>query len=189
MDKSAARDDLAVVDRILHAADRTFHVPPLIFITWGLYGTIVNGAQQAAVSGLSVPSGQSFHLPMMLLAIGITVWAAGRGDAERETLVDSHAGTTFCVAFGVILLLNLTSQHTVIPGRAMSLFWSGGMSIALLTVGFQSSRLLLGGGVALLAASALAGLAPAWFHGTLAMGWFAGMVVPGIVSWSRRAHG
>lgn len=189
MDKSAARDDLAVVDRILHAADRTFHVPPLIFITWGLYGTIVNGAQQAAVSGLSVPSGQSFHLPMMLLAIGITVWAAGRGDAERETLVDSHAGTTFCVAFGVILLLNLTSQHTVLPGRAMSLFWSGGMSIALLTVGFQSSRLLLGGGVALLAASALAGLAPGWFHGTLAMGWIAGMVVPGIVSWSRRAHG
>lgn len=106
MDESAARDDLAVVDRILHAADRTFHVPPLIFITWGLYGTIVNGVHQAAASGFSVPPDPAFHLPMMLLA-----------------------------------------------------------------------------------ASALAGLAPTWLHGTLATGWFAGMVVPGIVSWGRRAHG
>ena len=28
MDKSTARDDLAVVDRILRTADRTLHIPP-----------------------------------------------------------------------------------------------------------------------------------------------------------------
>ena len=189
MDKPAARDDLAVVDRILQMADRTLHIPPLILITWGLCGVIIAGAHQARVSGFPTPPDQLFHLPLMLLAIGTTVWAASRHDAERETHVDSQAGTTFGVVFGVVLLLNLTAQHTVIPARAMALFWSGGLSIALLIVGLQSSRLLLAGGVALLAASALASFVPAWFHGMLALGWLAGMVVPGILLWSRRADG
>ncbi|MDE2880476.1 MAG: hypothetical protein OXP70_01345, partial [Acidobacteriota bacterium] len=72
---------------------------------------------------------------------------------------------------------------------AMSLFWAGGMSIALLVVGVQASRPLLMGGTALLAAAAFATLVPAWFHGTLALGWVAGLVVPAIMLWMRRAHG
>ena len=75
----------------------------------------------------------------MLLTIGVTVWAAGRQNGEHETLVDSHAGITFGVAFGVMLLLNLTAQHAVIPARAMALFWSVGF-IAMLTVAAAKSR-------------------------------------------------
>lgn len=93
------------------------------------------------------------------------------------------------MAFGVLLLLNLTAQHRVIPGDGMSLFWAGGMSIALLVVGLQASRPLLVGGIALLAAAALASFVPAWFHGTLVLGWVAGLVVPAIVLWVRRGRG
>ncbi len=188
MDKSTAHGDLALVDRIL-AADRSLHIPPLILLAWGLYGGVINGVQQAREAGLRVPPDSSFHLPLMLAAIGISVWAASRQADGRETAADSQAGVTFAAAFGVILLLNLTAQHSVIPARAMSLFWSGGLSIALLIVGLQASRPLLMGGVALLAASALAGFTPAWFHGTLALGWIAGMAVPAIVLWTRRVHG
>ena len=187
MNKTTAHDDLAVVDRILHAADRTLHIPPLILVTWGLCAATINGVHQGRALGFPVPSDPSFHVALMLLAIGITVWAASRQHAERETQVDSLAGITFGVALAVALLLNVTAQHTVIPARAMSLFWTGSISIALLVVGIQASRPLLAGGIALLAASALAGFVPGWFSGTLAFGWLAGLVVPGIVLWSRRA--
>ena len=189
MDTSTARSDLALVDRILQDVDRTLNMPPLILLAWGLFAAIINGVQQARVAGLPVPSDGSFQLPLMLLAIGVSVWAARRQDTGRETQVDSQAGITFGVAFAVLLLLSLTAQHTVIPARAMSLFWSGGLSIALLIVGLQASRPLLIGGIALLTASALAGFLPAWFHGALALGWIAGLVVPAIVLWVRRARG
>ena len=187
MNKSTAHDDLAVVDRILHAADRTLHIPPLILVTWGLCAAIINTVHQGRELGFRVPADASFHVILMLLAIGITAWAASRQKAQRETRVDAQAGVTFGVALGVALLLNLTAQHTVMPARAMSLFWTGSISIALLVVGIQASRPLMAGGLALLAASALAGFVPAWFSGTLALGWLAGLVVPGIVLWSRRA--
>ena len=189
MDKATARNDLALVDRILQAADRTLNIPPLILLTWGLFAAIVNGVQQARAAGLPVPADGSFHLPLMLLAIGISCWAGRRQDTGRETQVDSLAGITFGTAFGVLLLLNLTAQHRVIPGDAMALFWAGGMSIALLVVGLQASRPLLVGGIVVLAASALAGFVPAWFHGTLALGWIAGLVVPALVLWHRQRRG
>ena len=189
MDKATAHSDLALVDRILQTADRTLNMPPLILLTWGLFAAIVNGVQQVREAGLPVPPDGSFHLPLMLLAIGISVWAARRDDTGRETQVDAQAGITFGVAFGVVLLLNLTAQHTVIPEKAMTLFWSGGLSIALLTIGVQASRPLLAGGIALLAASAAAGFVPDWFHGMIALGWIFGLVAPAAVLWNRGRHG
>ena len=189
MDESTARSDLALVDRILQDVDRTLNMPPLVLLTWGLFAAVVNGVQQARALGLPVPSDGSFQLPLMLFAIVISVWAARRHDTGRETQIDSQAGITFGVAFGVLLLVNLTAQHRVIPGDAMSLFWAGGMSIALLVVGLQASRPLLLGGIALLAAAALASFVPAWFHGTLVLGWLAGLVVPATVLWVRRGRG
>ena len=187
MNESTARDDLAAVDRILRAADRTLHLPPLVLVAWGLCAAIINAVHQAGALGFPVPSDTSFHVPLMLVAIGVTVWTARRHDAERETRVDAQAAMTFGVALAVALLLNVTAQDTVIPATGMSLFWSGSISIALLVIGIQASRPLLAGGVALLAASALAGFVPSWFSGTLALGWLGGLVVPGIVLWRRRA--
>ena len=189
MDETTARHDLALVDRILRDVDRTLNMPPLILLAWGLFAAIVNGVQQARALGVPAPSDGSFQLPLMLLAIVISVWAARRHDTGRETRTDTQAGITFGAAFGVLLLVNLTAQHRVIPADAMSLFWAGGMSIALLAVGLQASRPLLLLGIALLAAAALASLVPAWFHGTLALGWVAGLVVPAVVLRTRRTHG
>ena len=187
MNQTTARDELAVVRRVLRVADRRLNIPPPILVTWGLFAAIVNAVHQGRALGFAVPSDSSFQLPLALVAIGITVWAVRRDRAERETLVDSHAGMTFGAALAVALVLNLTAQHTVIPVNAMALFWSGSISIALLVVGLQASRPLLAGGIALLGASALAGYVPGWFSGTLALGWLAGLVAPGIVLWYRRA--
>ena len=188
MNVMTARDHIASVDRILRTADRTLHLPPITLVIWGVFGMIVHGLYQARASGLTVPSDGLVHLPLILVAIGLTVWA-GRQSEERETLVDNHAGITFGVVIGVLLIVNFTAQHTVVPLKAMTLFWSAGFSIPLLVVGIQASRPLLCGGVALVAAIAIASFVPAWFDGVLALGWAAGLVAPGIVLLWGTSHG
>jgi hypothetical protein len=189
MDASQAREHLQWVDGILRNADRTLRMPPVTLIAWGLFGTIVNALHQARVSGVAVPRDEILHLPMMLAAIGVSVWAAGRDPVGRRTLVDSYAGTVFWVVFGVLMLVNVSAQGTVVPVRAMALFWSVGFSIALLIVGIQASRPLFGGGVALLAASVTACLMPGWFDGLIALGWAAGFIGPGVVLARQRSDG
>jgi hypothetical protein len=181
MDTAQARDHLRWVDSIVRVADRHLHMPPAALIAWGLFGTIVNAVQQARVSGLAVPEDRVLHLPLMLLALGVTIWGASRVPTGRRTLVDSYAGTVFTVVFGVLLIVNVTAQHTVVPPRAMGLFWGAGLSMAMLIVGLQASRPLLGGGLALLAASVAACLVPDWFEGLSALGWVVGLVVPGVI--------
>src|SRR6266508_6831681 len=188
MDASEARDHLQLVDGILRHADRTLHIPPSTIIAWGLFGTIVNVLHQARASGLSVPPDGWIHLPMMLLAISVSVWEARRRTEGRETLIDQYAGGVFCVVFIVLLLVNVTAQHTIVPAKAMALFWSAGFSMALLIVGIQASRVLLAGGAALVIASITAPLIPSWFDGILALGWASGFVGPGIVLALGRPH-
>lgn len=189
MDSTQARDHLQWVDGIVRVADRHLHLAPATLIAWGLFGMTVNAVQQARSSGLSVPDDQVFHLPLMLLAVGVSVWGARRVPVGRRTLVDSYAGTVFLVIFGVLLIVNLTAQNTVVPPRAMGLFWSVGISMAMLIVGLQTSRPLLGGGVALLAASVAACFVPGWFDGLSALGWVLGLIVPGVVLALDRSDG
>ena len=189
MDASESRDHLQLIDGILRAADRSLHMPPATLIAWGLFGAIVNGLHQATVSGFTVPGDQFLHLPMMAVAMGVSVWAAGRDTGGRRTLVDTQAGVVFSVVFGVLILVNVSAQHTVVPLRAMALFWSAGFSIALLVVGIQASRPLLGGGVAMVAASITASLVPSWFDGILALGWAIGLAGPGLALALEKSDG
>lgn len=189
MEASEAREHLQWVDSIVRAADTTLHMPPVTLIAWGLFGSIVNALHQARVSGLNVPPDQYLHLPMMLVAIGLSVWGAARTPVGRRTLSDSYAGVVFGVVFVVLMLVNVTAQHTVIPVRAMALFWAVGFSIALLVMGIQASRPLLWGGLALAAAGVTASLVPGWFDGILALGWAAGFVGPGIALIQGAPHG
>jgi hypothetical protein len=189
MDASQARDHLEWIDGILRTADRSLHFAPFSLIAWGFFGTTVNALHQASALGLAVPPDQAVHVPLMLVAIAVSVWDAGRTAAGRRTFIDSHASAVFVVVFGVLMLVNLTAQHTILSGRGMALFWSAGFSIALLIVGVQASLPLLLGGAALLVAITLATLVPGWFDGILALGWAAGFIGPGLVLMFRRSDG
>jgi hypothetical protein len=181
MDASEARDHLQWIDGIVRAADRSLHFPPATLIAWGLFGAIVNAVHQARASGIEVPSDGALQLPMMIAAIAVSVWAASRQPVGRKTLVDSHAGTVFSVVFAVLLAVNMAAQDTIVPLRAMALFWCVGFSIAMLVTGIQASRPLWVGGLIMVAAGIAASLAPAWFDGILALGWTLGFVGPGVV--------
>jgi hypothetical protein len=191
METTQAREHLQWVNGIVRVAERDLNLHPAMLIAWGLFGTLVNATHQARASGLAVPDDATFHLPLMLLALAVTVWAghASEKRAGRVTLVDSFAGSVFGVVFGVLLIVNLTAQHSVVPARAMGLFWAAGLSIALLIIGLHASRLLLGGGIALLAACVAASFFPTWFDGIFALGWVFGFVVPGLILATSRSNG
>jgi hypothetical protein len=180
MDAIEARDHLQWIDGILRTADRSLHLPPATLIAWGLFGAIVNALHQARASGFTVPPDGHLHLPMMIAAMVVSVWAASRSQVGRKTLADAHAGTVFSVVFAVLLTVNLAAQDTVVPLKAMALFWCAGFSIALLVIGIQASRPLWVGGVIMIAAVVVASLIPDWFDGILALGWAFGFVGPGI---------
>ena len=189
MDASQAREQLDSVATIVRTADRRLHVQPWIFVVWGLFAALINAARQARLAGVAVP-GDAYLQPLLLvLAIGATVWLSVRTEGGRETLMDRHAGIVFSVVLAVLLIANLTAQHRVVPYEGMALFWSFGLAMALLIAGLEASRTLLAGGVALVAAGVAACFTPEWFSGVLAAGWFAGLVVPGIVLAVRDSNG
>ena len=182
MDASDARDHLRMVDGIIRHTDRGLRVPPVILIAVGLVCSTVTALIQARQMGIAIPDDQYVQPPMMLLlvaVIGVTAWR-GR-HAGRETLLDGYAGTAFAAAAAVALTLNLTAQHRVISAAGMGLVWAATFSMALLIAGGMGNRILLAGGIALLAATGAASLVPDWLPGILAVGWFLGFFIPGIV--------
>lgn len=181
MDTSQARDHLDSVATIVRSADRSLHVPPWVFIIWGLFGTTINALQQARASGMELPPDSSLQLPLLLAAIVLTVGLSLRAEAGRETLVDRQTGILFSVVFAVMLLASFTLQHRIVPYEAMGIFWGLGFAIALIVAGLEASRPLLADGVLLLAACIATAWLPGFLNGLLALGWFAGMVLPGIV--------
>lgn len=181
MDSSQARDQLESVATIVRNTDRRLHVPAWVFIIWGLFGTTINALQQARAWGIALPGDSVLQLPLLLLAIGLTAVLSLRTEPGRETLVDRQTGTLFSVVFAVMLLASFTLQHRVVPYEAMGVFWGLGFAIALIVAGLEASRPLLAGGLALLAACVATAWLPGFFNALLALGWFAGMVLPGIV--------
>jgi hypothetical protein len=181
MDVSEAREHLRMVDGIVRTTDRTVRMPPLILIGVGAVCTAMTALIQARQQGWDIPPDQYIQPPswlLMVIIIGVTAWR-GRG-AGRETLLDGYAGAAFFAAFALALTLTITAQHRVIPAAGIGLVWAGSFSMALLVIGAMGSRVLLAGGVAMLAAVGGAGLASEWLHGMLAVAWFVGFVIPGI---------
>lgn len=182
MDASEAREHLRHVDRIIAATDRTLRVPPAMLIGIGGICSVLTGVQQARLLGLAVPPDQYLHLPMIAVIIGIAAISRLRSRRqERETLVAGYAGTAFLMAFVVAMTLNVTAQHRTIPAEGMGVVWSASFAMSLLIAGAMGSRLLLGGGAAMLMATAASSLVPGWLPGVLAIGWLLGFFVPGLV--------
>ena len=189
MDTTEARDHLDSVATIVRNADRRLHAPPWVFIIWGLFAVTINALQQARAVGIDLPSDSVLQLPLLLAAIGLTVGLSLRAETSRETLIDRQTGILFSVVFAVMLVASFTLQHRVVPYEAMGVFWGLGFAIALIVAGLEASRPLLAGGLALLAACIATAWFPGFFNGLLALGWFAGMVLPGLALARNRDDG
>ena len=102
--------------------------------------------------------------------------------AGRFSALDRLSWTMFTVIATVLGAVTVVSAwRRFLPAEAIAVFWNAGLSIGLMVVGFQASRLMTAGGVALLVSAILAIVYPQSIYIWLAGGMMAGVVSPGVV--------
>ncbi len=193
MDAPQAAEHLEAVDDILHRAESAGSAPPLQFIVWGAVGMAFDIVGQLVAMNKVGPSAFWFAGAVLALAIAVSVWDLGRMQrtAGRQSTRGRLAAFSFWVAAGVMTVLTVMNQITsLFPEFAPAVFYAAGMSIALLALGFgfRSTTLTLGG-LALVASIIVAFLVPGWLGAVLAVGNFAGFVVPGIAFAMAKTNG
>jgi hypothetical protein len=87
--------------------------------------------------------------------------------------------TVIAIVVGAVTVVG--SLRSFIPVAAMAIFWNAGLSIGLIVVGIQASRLMTASGILLLLSAVLAMLDPGSVYLWLAAGMAAGMIVPGLI--------
>lgn len=183
-----ARDDTfryrmeRIVRRILHPANVVFHTQGMMLFTAGLLGVAFLLEQHEILSGRQqVPS---VARGVLLLVVWLC-WAMWEGRrmvrAGRFSALDRQSWIVFTVITVVLGVLTIVSEfRPVVTTRAIAIFWNAGLSIGLLIVGLQASRLLTVGGAVLFTSSVAASFFPDWEYLCLAAGIMMGMVVPGL---------
>jgi hypothetical protein len=192
MDAPQAAEHLDMVDHILHRA-RSGSAPPLQFIIWGCVGITYNIVGQLVSMGKVGPGAFWVGGAVLAIAIVISAWDLRRmqRDAGRQSTIGRLAAFSFWMAAGVMTVATLMNEFTnLLPPFSPAIFYATGMSIALLSLGFGlRSTALIFGGCALMVALVAAFLVPIWLGAILAVGNFAGFIVPGIWFASARDDG
>ncbi|HEY6357238.1 MAG TPA: hypothetical protein VIX35_03280 [Vicinamibacterales bacterium] len=192
MDAPQATDHLDMVEHILRQV-RSGSAPPLQFIVWGCVGIAFDIAGQLASMGKTGSSVFWAAGTVLAIAIVVSVWDLRRTQREagRQSIVGRIAALSFWMAASVMTVATLMNEFThLMPEFSPAIFYATGMSIALLSLGLAlRSAPMLFGGCALVATLIAAFLVPAWLGAILAVGNFAGFIVPGIWYSSVRDDG
>jgi hypothetical protein len=165
MDRPQAAEHLEMVDGILRRA-QTGSAPSLQFIVWGCVGVAFNVVGQLV--GMGKAGVSSFWLAGVVLAAAIVVsaWDVNRMQraAARQSTIGRLAAFSFWSAAGVMTVVTVTNQFTgLFPPFSPAVFYAAGMAIALLALGLGlRSKVMAGGGIALLIAIVAAFLVPVW---------------------------
>jgi hypothetical protein len=183
MDTSQAAEHLDIVDDILRRTRRA-SPPPAQFIVWGSVGIAFDVVGQLVGMGKVGPAAFWFAGAVLAVAIVVSAWDARRLEriAGRQSTTGRLAAYSFGGAAAVMTVVTIMNELTnLLPPFSPSIFYAAGMSIALLALGFglRSTALRLGG-LALLASLVAAFIVPVWLGAILAVGNFAGFIVPGI---------
>jgi hypothetical protein len=192
MDAPQAAEHLDMVDHILRQ-DQSGSAPPIQFIVWGCVGMAFDIIGQLVSMG-RVGSGAFWAAGAVLaIAIVVSTWDVRRTQhaAGRQSIVGRFAALSFWTAAGVMTVATLMNEFThLMPEFSPAIFYATGMSIALLSLGLAlRSAPMLFGGCALVATLVAAFLVPQWLGALLAVGNFAGFIVPGIWYASVRDDG
>ncbi|HXM19247.1 MAG TPA: hypothetical protein VN934_10640 [Candidatus Tumulicola sp.] len=184
MDAPQAAEHLDAVDDILRRAEVAGSPPALQFIVWGAVGIAFNTVGQLVGMGKVGPSAFWLAGAVLALALVVSAWDGRRMQrtASRQSTIGRLAAFSFWVAAGVMTVLTVMNEFTnLFPPFSPGVFYAAGMSIALLALGFGlRSTVLTLGGLALVASIAVAFLVPVWLGAILAIGNFAGFILPGI---------
>lgn len=171
-----------LVQRVVSPRTGVLHHNSIIFLGWGIFGVIALLRYHMVAIGWR----KNPDLSSMTAVIGwVVLWSIREGRrimiSGRTTVHDRQATVVFGVIVGWLGLLSALAGLTdVLSHRALCVLWNAGLSMALLIMGFQASRVLIAGGITLLASVVGAAVDPPNFYLWLAAGVLFGVVGPGI---------
>ena len=188
-ERVSARDDTIryrierLVHQLLHPSNVVFHTHGMIMWTAGVMGFFFLFERHQLLTGAKTRPDTVLDAAILAVWIAWSMWERQRMErAGRFSVLDRLSWTMFTViaiAFGAVTVVS--AWRRVFPAEVVAVFWNAGLSIGLITMGLQASRVMTVGGVALLASALLAMVYASSLYLWLAGGMIAGMVVPGLV--------
>ncbi len=188
-------EEVHLVSQILERADRTPRPNALLPITWGMVGTVADLGYfwyyflyyNPVYAAHGRPPTAILWIPDLALAAGlaITVTRAIVRHPERRTLVDRAIGINFSVAAAIGIGLAFVGGFVGFPSWVMSgpdyaILWNLLIASAAASIGLQyHARPLLIGAIALAGSVVATKLNFFYVDLILAVGMFAGLVLPG----------
>jgi tRNA A-37 threonylcarbamoyl transferase component Bud32 len=179
-----------IVRRLLYPADGVFHTQGMLLFTAGLLGIGLLMERQEILSGHKAAANTGLDIALLSVWLCWSMWEGRRAiRAGRFSALDRQSWIVFSVITTVLGVLSIVSEiRPVITPEPMAIFWNAGLAIGLLIVGFQASRVLTGGGIALFASAVAASFYPRYEYLCLAAGVLGGMVIPGLILAVQRAR-
>ena len=140
-----------IVRRILYPAGGVFHTQGMLLFTAGLLGIGLLMERQEILSGHKPAANTGLDVALLAVWLCWSMWEGRRAiRAGRFSALDRQSWIVFSVITIVLGVLSIVSElRPVVTPEPMAIFWNAGLAIGLLIVGFQASRVLTGGGIAL----------------------------------------
>jgi tRNA A-37 threonylcarbamoyl transferase component Bud32 len=179
-----------IVRRILHPAEGVFHTQGMMMFTAGLLGIGLLMERQEILSGHKVEANTGLDAALIAVWLCWSMWEGRRMiRAGRFSALDRQSWIVFSVITTVLGVLSIVSElRPVVTPEPMAIFWNAGLAIGFLIVGFQATRVLTGGGIALFASAVAASFYPRHEYLCLAAGMLGGMVIPGLILAVQRVN-
>jgi serine/threonine protein kinase len=171
------------VHRLVSPRSGMLHNNSIMFIGWGAFGFAVLIEKYLIAIGWRKDAGVPFAFYIMGWIMTLSIVEGRRMvTSGRSTAVDRQASVVFGVTLGWLGVLTILSAiNGFISERVMCLLWNAGISMALLIGGLQASRVLMAGGIVLLASVVIANFDPDGFYLWLAFGVLFGVGAPGVL--------
>ncbi len=181
-------EEVRLVSEILQRADRTPRPNPLLLLTWGMVGTVVDLAYFWYYYRLYArhdhPPVALLQIAYIALSIGLVVTAlrAFMQRLERRTLVDRAIAINFSVAAAMgIGLVFMRFPRWVMSGPDYAIAWNLLTASAAAAIGLQFRAWpLLIGAIVLVGTVVASTMNPYFINLFLAVGMFGGLVLPGL---------
>jgi len=187
MDAPEAREQLDIVDRILSRIEEPTSMSGFPFVTWGFDAAIMNCIVQLVVWHKAPVSLLSVTVVVLLAAVILTIfWVRSFRGTDRRSLIARHIAIVFNITW-IVALVAQVGAFNIFAQWAQAAIWSIMYGAALLSAGaLVRSRVVLAGGIILLASVIAANLALPYAGFVLALGDLLGMAGAGALLYAGR---
>ena len=168
MNAGKARDDLAMVERILSQSQQRLCAGGEFFVVWGLFSGGATLAAHLVAVKLVSPNLLWAVAAALVACIVFSVWRgiALNETVDRESLVQREFFTVLWLAIALAFFVNI-ALFRIFPGLASAAIWGFVEALVLLYIGLHGNRRAIVFGAIVIASMVAANFAPAQFSAYL----------------------